>query len=88
MLTLDLEWLAWLLVGWLVGGLVWRGVAHVVQVRTLRRTRTPLGSPVYSWKTPLGRTRRSHTHPGLGQRPGDSFDGGDWGACGDGDGGD
>ncbi|HKL55404.1 MAG: hypothetical protein ACX93P_08010 [Roseovarius sp.] len=84
---MNLDWLVWVMTACLFGGIVWQLLARAVRNRTLRKTRTPLGAPIYTWKTPLGALRTARSHPGLKTARGDGgFSGGDWGDCGDGGG--
>ena len=86
---MNVEWIGWAILGCLLCNLLWQLLCRYVRDKTLQKRHTPLGSPFYTWKNPLGFVQISRTHPGLNRARGDDgCSGGDWGDCGDGDGGD
>jgi hypothetical protein len=77
------------MVACLLGWMPWHFLSRYVRDRTLQKTRTPLGAPVYTWKTPFGAIRTARAHPGLQDWRGDGGSAGaEMGDCGDGGGGD
>ncbi|NNE53225.1 MAG: hypothetical protein HKN30_12600 [Sulfitobacter sp.] len=93
----DLEWLGWLMLAYLLGSLLWHFICRHVRDKTLKKMRTPLGAPIYTWKDPLGFEHSSRSHPWLKVGRGDGFfgghdrngcEGGDGNDCDGGDGGD